>query len=335
MGEPDYYAVLGIMPGSDNVVVQAAYKALMRKYHPDTNGDPDANARATAINAAYAVLGDADARTAYDARPASGEPKRNAAKPSAAEFSDPGPKENVDAPRTVSVVAPADWWKRAGMLVAAFIVFVFVKALFSAGGPYVAKEPANSDANAMVTEMNASDAMAGTTSDAMSNVSVAKGLGDNVAATEVISPLPTFQPPTPLAFEDIEAGARQFDKTLSTVGIAGAKAYSEKCHASAAVSNDWKKYDFCASFDLAGDYVDAAVAGSSGWQRSGYFQFIALNAADQYAAIASNSYAVGQRINSVRLTVGPVIKGFIEARIAKQRPAERDGAPEVDPADKG
>lgn len=66
METPDYYAVLGIAPESDEVVVQASYKALMRKYHPDTNKDPAATARATAINQAYAVLSDPVARANYD-----------------------------------------------------------------------------------------------------------------------------------------------------------------------------------------------------------------------------------------------------------------------------
>jgi hypothetical protein len=42
--------------------------------------------------------------------------------------------------------------------------------------------PANSDANAMVTEMNASDAMEGTTNDSMTNVDGAMGASDNMMA---------------------------------------------------------------------------------------------------------------------------------------------------------
>jgi hypothetical protein len=46
-------------------------------------------------------------------------------------------------------------------------------------------EPANSDANAMVTEMNASDAMEGTTNDSMTNVDGAMGTTDNMMAGNV------------------------------------------------------------------------------------------------------------------------------------------------------
>jgi hypothetical protein len=48
-------------------------------------------------------------------------------------------------------------------------------------------EPANSDANAMVTEMNASDAMEGTTNDSMTNVDGAMGASDNMMAGNMVA----------------------------------------------------------------------------------------------------------------------------------------------------
>jgi hypothetical protein len=63
---PDYYAVLGLMPSSEDVVVQAAYRALMRRYHPDRGGPAADAARAQAINEAYSVLGDPARRADYD-----------------------------------------------------------------------------------------------------------------------------------------------------------------------------------------------------------------------------------------------------------------------------
>ena len=69
---PDYYAALGLSPTSEDVVIRAAYKALMRRYHPDGNPSADAAARTRAINAAYAVLGDPDRRAEYDQSRAAG-----------------------------------------------------------------------------------------------------------------------------------------------------------------------------------------------------------------------------------------------------------------------
>ena len=62
----DYYAALGLSPTSENVVIRAAYLALMRRYHPDANPSEEAAARTRAINAAYAVLGDPAKRAEYD-----------------------------------------------------------------------------------------------------------------------------------------------------------------------------------------------------------------------------------------------------------------------------
>ncbi|MEO6247359.1 MAG: J domain-containing protein [Sphingomicrobium sp.] len=62
----DYYAVLRVAPGADRAAVQAAYRALMRRYHPDLNASEEAAANATMINEAYACLRDTAKRAAYD-----------------------------------------------------------------------------------------------------------------------------------------------------------------------------------------------------------------------------------------------------------------------------
>jgi hypothetical protein len=68
----DCYAILGVTPTAEDVVIGAAYRALMRHYHPDTNPDPSAQARAQEIVAAYSVLRDPERRAEYDAQRAEG-----------------------------------------------------------------------------------------------------------------------------------------------------------------------------------------------------------------------------------------------------------------------
>ena len=63
---PDHYATLGLAPTSEDVVIRAAYRALVRRYHPDANASAAATARTRAINAAYEVLIDPDKRAQYD-----------------------------------------------------------------------------------------------------------------------------------------------------------------------------------------------------------------------------------------------------------------------------
>ena len=60
--EKDYYAVLGVAPGASEKELSRAYKKLAKQHHPDANaGNPAAEERFKEVNAAYDVLGDADA----------------------------------------------------------------------------------------------------------------------------------------------------------------------------------------------------------------------------------------------------------------------------------
>lgn len=62
---PTHYETLGIRQDAPDEVVRAAYRALMRKLHPDrTTGDPE---RARELNEAYEVLSDPGERAKYDA----------------------------------------------------------------------------------------------------------------------------------------------------------------------------------------------------------------------------------------------------------------------------
>jgi preprotein translocase subunit Sec63 len=63
----DYYATLQVDPGADPEVIEVAYRRLARKWHPDTNADPQAGARMQELNEAYEVLGDPARRQRYDA----------------------------------------------------------------------------------------------------------------------------------------------------------------------------------------------------------------------------------------------------------------------------
>ncbi|HEX7948764.1 MAG TPA: J domain-containing protein [Candidatus Limnocylindrales bacterium] len=61
----DLYEVLQVHRHAELDVIRAAYRALARKHHPDFGGD---GARMVAINDAWRVLSDRDARAAYDAQ---------------------------------------------------------------------------------------------------------------------------------------------------------------------------------------------------------------------------------------------------------------------------
>jgi len=65
----DYYSILHVLPSAEIDVIKAAYKALARKYHPDTfDGDKAyAGKRMQEINDAFGIIGDPDKRKKYDA----------------------------------------------------------------------------------------------------------------------------------------------------------------------------------------------------------------------------------------------------------------------------
>jgi len=62
----DHYSVLGVTPASEDVVIRAAYRALMRRYHPDADASAEAAERAREINEAYRVLSEPEIRARYD-----------------------------------------------------------------------------------------------------------------------------------------------------------------------------------------------------------------------------------------------------------------------------
>lgn len=66
-GDVDLYRVLHVDPNAHPTVVQAAYRALARMFHPDRTAT-SGSIEMVLINRAYAVLRDPEQRRAYDRR---------------------------------------------------------------------------------------------------------------------------------------------------------------------------------------------------------------------------------------------------------------------------
>lgn len=65
MSEPrDAYVVLQVDPTAELIVIQAAYRALARRFHPD--GDAPDNGRMAELNYAFNLIRDPAARAQYD-----------------------------------------------------------------------------------------------------------------------------------------------------------------------------------------------------------------------------------------------------------------------------
>ena len=67
-GEKDYYAILQVHPRAEPEVIEAAYRRLSRKHHPDVSGEAGSGQRMRDLNEAFEVLSDPARRRAYDSR---------------------------------------------------------------------------------------------------------------------------------------------------------------------------------------------------------------------------------------------------------------------------
>ena len=53
----DYYAVLGVNPGAEDIVIRAAYKALAQRYHPDRFSGPEGRSAPPDVRAHASLRG--------------------------------------------------------------------------------------------------------------------------------------------------------------------------------------------------------------------------------------------------------------------------------------
>ena len=81
MAEESYYELLQVTPTADLEIITAAYRALIRRHHPDRNPSPSADATTKLLNEAWEVLSDPAKRTEYDRKLAAGSSSRPAPPP--------------------------------------------------------------------------------------------------------------------------------------------------------------------------------------------------------------------------------------------------------------
>jgi curved DNA-binding protein len=62
----DYYQILGVARDASEADIKKSYRQLARKFHPDINKDPGAEAKFKEIGEAYEALRDPEKRAAYD-----------------------------------------------------------------------------------------------------------------------------------------------------------------------------------------------------------------------------------------------------------------------------
>lgn len=66
MAQRDFYDILGVARQASADEIRRAYRALARRWHPDVNNSPEAQAKFAEVQQAYDVLGDEQKRRLYD-----------------------------------------------------------------------------------------------------------------------------------------------------------------------------------------------------------------------------------------------------------------------------
>lgn len=226
---PDHYAVLGVSPDADEAVIRAAWKALLRKFHPDTARDlPDAAERTRAVNAAWAVLGDANRRIAYDLERAA-------------------PPPDDDLPEWMRSPYPMPPGRGMGTTVALVLAFVGLPAVA------ITLPGVPSRVAAMLPGGDGSSA-AGFARSSLNQVRRLLTPAAFGAASVAGNPAsqPTASPPgPPVDRGTVRLAVSQFGRVVRRQGRVGLASYSRACAQRAIALQKWESEDFCAAFDIA------------------------------------------------------------------------------------
>jgi hypothetical protein len=107
------YEVLQISATASPDVIQAAYRALARAYHPDLNPSPNAARMMRQLNAAYNVLSDPERRSRYDAQRAPTWRTRSPAQAAVRPTPTPSPPPTPPKPTSASPTSTRPGVKRA------------------------------------------------------------------------------------------------------------------------------------------------------------------------------------------------------------------------------
>ncbi|MGN6820168.1 MAG: J domain-containing protein [Sphingomonas sp.] len=265
---PDHYAVLGVSPDADEAVIRAAWKALLRKFHPDAARDmPDAAERTRAVNDAWAVLGDSNRRIAYDLQRAA-------------------PPEDDSLPEWMRSPYPMPPRRGMGTTLALILAFVGLPAvaitLPGVPGQVAAMLPGGDGGPAA--------GFARSSLNQVRRLLTPAGFGAGHAATVPAAGPAMAVPATTLAATPaIERGTvrlarTQYGRVIRRQGRAGLAIYSRACAQRAAGLARWESEDFCAAFDIA---AGRDTAGST----------------SRYIRLGATRAAAAARISRIRLLV--------------------------------
>jgi curved DNA-binding protein CbpA len=235
---PNPYHVLNVSSDAEPEVIEAAYKVLMKKYHPDRMAGSEG--RAAELNAAFNILRDPQRRARHDA-----DEKAHRLGTSASngrfDGNRQGPQPGSHFQRAVVVTRPPlrrpPQPNHRGRIVAGW-VFAMAALAATAVALMVAQQPGGATAKVIGAGVRA----------AAEQVQEAAGSGQLVASAR------------PVSRRDVGDALERFERVQALYGPVGVAAYSDACFDAQSRSRDLDDFDFCIAFDHAA----MAYAGGAG-----------------------------------------------------------------------
>ncbi|WP_157219041.1 J domain-containing protein [Flavisphingomonas formosensis] len=340
---PDFYEILGVSPSSDEDVIRAAYKALMRKFHPDRNMSADATQRAAEINSAWAVIGDPAKRAAYDRRRADAATIWGQVAAAQSRASSPPPRPSsppqIIPPR---LDFPLSLYRKGfikrhrtllGSIGVALALAMVLEVVASdryqpaAAADRIWSSTAGGDRRSLGDDEVGS---------IPSVANVGTDILDNFISSQHIESdrLASGTGPPELSYGDIEKGVGDFVRIKGKGGLQGAQLYSESCHKAVDIDPVWSKADMCAAFDSAAFFVDRRLAVVKGTDPNGYFVLQKENQADNYRVLGVEPALVSIRLETIQRAASRAVYFEIRNRtdgpkadaLAKKADAENEKA---------
>lgn len=301
----DPYRIHGVTDDAPDYVIEAAYRACLKKYHPDIYSGSDAKERTAKIIDAYQTIKAERSRSPQEQAEGTRNQHRSqdSAKASQTKNSEPPtekvangttPRPSVGALMIMAVVGVAiaglaiNQQRRSQPMIEASDAATDLAADPTSGSP-------NSTNNYGVI-MPAEEPVQ-TLGSAGPKTAPLVPAGINAPTiSDIMGSSKTNGPDEQLDFAQIEAGFNKFVQVFKRNGMMGARRYSESCHKAASTSESWTKDDYCASFDFAAALLDLQME-KMGAARNPYFQFQLENQSQYYEPhyLQSNS-----RISKIR-----------------------------------
>jgi curved DNA-binding protein CbpA len=243
------YSLLQVLPTADPAVIEAAYKALMKKHHPDLHGGADAARRAAEISHAFNVLRDPERRADYDSDEKARQERYKVELARA--FPEAGSSGSLTEGRRNPILPNArpESPARAGQRLATFVggagVLSLAATIFllARGGnePSIQQQP--DTGSATVSTMPAEDP----------------------SVSPAAAPVPFRD--QPVSAPQIANAVAEFGRISSAEGIQAAAQFSQRCFDTQSRTLSVGQFDYCVAFDHAAGRIEVAPSQNAAARR--------------------------------------------------------------------